>query len=273
MKPIPTETATDVGSVGRWLGAAAAGALLMYLLDPDRGSARRSRTLSALRTAGARTGATVDHALHNAGDRLVGLKDSAAGALSRGAGRLQAQAAPLIERARHGAREATHRFEDGAERIRARAKAELGERGSERDDRGYGSYAGPDTDRGPGRAERYEKDRQYRDEQREQREYRSREQAARARGRSNSEAEHMDAAHSAMAAGGTLGLLGLMRRKPGGLLVGLAGLALLWQATRDKTYRVGDNRPGALARMKNDDEHTQANMIPPGEQSSSRYLH
>ena len=34
MKPIPTETASDVGIVGKWLGAAAAGALLMYLLYP-----------------------------------------------------------------------------------------------------------------------------------------------------------------------------------------------------------------------------------------------
>src|SRR5690606_24109120 len=105
MKPIPTETATDVGSVGKWLGAAAAGALLMYLLDPERGSTRRSRALSAVRAAGARTGATVDHALHNAGGRLAGLKDSAASALSR------------------GAKEATQRLQDNAERLRERAHA------------------------------------------------------------------------------------------------------------------------------------------------------
>ena len=56
MKPIPTETATDVGSVGKWLGAAAAGALLMYLLDPERGSARRSRAASPLGSGAPRPG-------------------------------------------------------------------------------------------------------------------------------------------------------------------------------------------------------------------------
>lgn len=273
MKPIPTETATDVGSVGKWLGAAAAGALLMYLLDPDRGSARRSRTLSVLRTAGARTGATVDHALHNAGDRLVGLKDSASDALSRGTGRLQAKAEPMIERARHGAREATHRLEDSTERMRARAREELSERGGARDEGRYASHARSDIDRRPERAYHYEPSRQYRDEQPE---YRSRGgllARLRGRGRTYSDDEHIDATHSAMVGGGAPGLLRLMRRKPGGLLVGLAGLALLWQATRDKNYHVGSYKPGKLARIKDDDHHTPANMIPPGEQSGGRYLH
>jgi hypothetical protein len=73
--------------------------------------------------------------------------------------------------------------------------------------------------------------------------------------------------------GGVLGLLSLMRRSPGGLLIGLAGLALLWQGTRDKTYRVSDNMPARLPQMNQQDEHGQAPMIPPSEQSGSRYLH
>lgn len=259
MKPIPTETATDVGSVGKWLGAAAGGALLMYLLDPDRGSARRSRALSAMRAAGARTGATVDHALHSAGDRLVDLKDSAAGALSRGAGRLQAQAAPMLERARHGAQESTQRLEDSAERIRERAR--------ENADSSMRSYDS-DTSRSPARYNSYEPSRQY-----------DAEGSARGglsgwlRGSRSSSQDYRDAVHPALMGGGMLGLLSLMRRSPGGLLIGLAGLALLWQNTRDKTYRVTDNMPARLPRMKKRDQHGQAQMIPPGEQSGNRYLH
>lgn len=248
MKPIPTETGTDMGSVGKWLGAAAAGALLMYLLDPERGSARRSRAYSALRAAGSRTGASVDHALHSAGDRLADLKDSAAGVLSRGAGRLQAQAAPVIERARHGAQDAARRFEGSAERLKDRAR----ERNSyER----YDSYA----------SDRHE---------------------ANARGglgqwlrtlggrraevQVNTYEDRADGPHPALVGGGMLGLLSLMRRSPGGLLVGLAGLALLWQGTRPKTYRVSDNMPPLAKRP---DEHGQMPMIPQGEQAGSRYLH
>lgn len=266
MKPIPTETATDVGSVGKWLGAAAAGALLMYLLDPERGSARRSRALSAVRAAGARTGATVDGVLHSAGDRLVGLKDSAASALSRGADRLQAQASPMLERARHGAQAATHRLEDSAERIRERAKtaSDFGkarpyESGASRSPARYGSYE-------PARAYGAE----------------SRPRGGLAdwlRGgspRSGSEEHRRDydsTPHPALVGGGMLGLLSLMRRSPAGLLVGLAGLALLWQGSRDKTYRVSDNMPASLPQMKHQDEQGQAPMIPPAEQSGSRYLH
>lgn len=261
MKPIPTETATDVGSVGKWLGAAAAGALLMYLLDPERGSARRSRALSALRDAGARTGATVDHALHNAGDRLVGLKDSAASALSRGAGRLQAQAAPMLERARHGAQEATHRLEDSADRIRERTKASASD-----SMRGYAS----DTSRSPARYGSYEPSRQYVSGS-----HAHGGLSGWLRGARGGSVEYRDtgAAHPALVGGGVLGLLSLMRRSPGGLLVGLAGLALLWQGTRDKTYRVSDNMPSRLTHMKQQDEHGQAQMIPPSGQSGSRYLH
>ena len=44
------------------LGGAAAGALLMYMLDPDRGSARRATSTTALRNAGSRTGSALGNA-------------------------------------------------------------------------------------------------------------------------------------------------------------------------------------------------------------------
>ncbi len=245
MKPIPTETGTDVGSVGKWLGAAAAGALLMYLLDPERGSARRSRAYSALRDAGARTGASVDHALHSAGDRLVDLKDSAASALSRGTGRLQAQAAPVIERARHGAQDAAERFQSSAERIKDRANAR---NSYQRDD----SYAAKRDESGEaGGLTQWLRN---------------------LGGRKSSAQEEYGergGAHPALVGGGVLGLLSLMRRSPGGLLIGLAGLAILLQSSRAKTYRVSDNMP----LMQRPDEPGQSPRIPQGEQAGSRYLH
>lgn len=269
MKPIPTETATDVGSVGKWLGAAAAGALLMYLLDPERGSARRSRALSALRTAGARTGATVDHALHNAGDRLVGLKDSAASALSRGADRLHAQTAPMIEGARHGAQEATQRLEDSADRARERARA--------RESADARSSHASDYGRSPERYNRYEPSRDYGAAERDRGGL-----AGWMRGLgSGTDYRGADAPHPALLGGSMLGLLSLMRRSPGGLLVGLAGLALLMQATRNKTYRVSENTSGSIRDTARDrstgvhdtDERGQAPLGAAGEQAGSRYLH
>jgi hypothetical protein len=260
MKPIPTETATDVGSVGKWLGAAAAGALLMYLLDPERGSARRSRAVSALRTAGARTGATVDHALHNAGDRLVDLKDSAASVLSRGAGRLQAQAAPVLERARHGVQDATQRIEDSASRAKQSARERAEAWSSERGGHDSGSS------RSLARYNTYESNRQY--------------DAGRdsgglmdwLRGFGGGTTDYRSSGggtHPALLGGSMLGLFSLMRRSPGGLLVGLAGLAILMQSTRARTYRVSDNMP----RLKRPDDQGQAPQLPQGEGAGSRYLH
>jgi len=238
MKPIPTETATDVGSVGKWLGAAAAGALLMYLLDPERGSARRSRALSALRTAGARTGASVDHALHSAGDRLVDLKDSAASALSRGADRMQAQASTGVERAREAGREAAKRA-DGWRHNSYEAS---------------GDYASGATDAG-GRLGQWMRGLTGR------------------RGETRVQAERDDGPHPALVGGGMLGLMSLMRRSPGGLLVGLAALALLMQSSRSRTYRVTDNMAMPRPRARDAEQGGRAPVIPPAGESGNRYLH
>lgn len=270
MKPIPTETATDVGSVGKWLGAAAAGALLMYLLDPERGSARRSRAVSALRAAGARTGASVDHALHSAGDRLVDLKDSAASALSRGADRLQAQAAPMIDRARHGVQEAAGRIEDSASRAKDRGSEFAHDRSHDRShERSYGreDYRS-DNNRSLARYNTYESTSPYDAGGRE------RGLAGWLRGLGGAgRSERASAPHPALVGGGVYGLLSLMRRSPGGMLVGLAGLALLLQSTRDKTYRVTDNIRDTMLASKHAGERGQAPMLPQGEQAGSRYLH
>ncbi len=67
--------------IARWLGGAAAGALLMYMLDPDRGDARRTRTAAAVRDAGERTGGALRDTWHDAGARLRGTARAAAAAL------------------------------------------------------------------------------------------------------------------------------------------------------------------------------------------------
>ena len=53
MKQTSTESGFDfdTNDLAKLLGGAAAGALLMYMLDPDRGSARRSMSTAAIRNA------------------------------------------------------------------------------------------------------------------------------------------------------------------------------------------------------------------------------
>ena len=66
----PTDSSIEAGDLVKLLGGAAAGALLMYMLDPDRGSARRATSTTALRTAGSRTGSALGNAWHGIGERI-----------------------------------------------------------------------------------------------------------------------------------------------------------------------------------------------------------
>jgi uncharacterized membrane protein len=67
---------TDTGyEIAKWLGGAAAGALLMYMLDPDRGSARRAQSAQAVRDAGARTSSALGSAWHGASERVGAVGD------------------------------------------------------------------------------------------------------------------------------------------------------------------------------------------------------
>jgi uncharacterized membrane protein len=62
---------TDTGyEIAKWIGGAAAGALLMYMLDPDRGGARRAQSAEAVRNAGARTSSALGNVWRGAGERL-----------------------------------------------------------------------------------------------------------------------------------------------------------------------------------------------------------
>lgn len=65
-----TDSSIEAADLAKMLGGAAAGALLMYLLDPDRGSARRATSTSAIRHAGSRTGSALGNAWHGIGERI-----------------------------------------------------------------------------------------------------------------------------------------------------------------------------------------------------------
>jgi uncharacterized membrane protein len=60
----------EASDLVKLLGGAAAGALLMYMLDPDRGSARRATSTTVLRSAGSRTGSALGKAWHGIGERI-----------------------------------------------------------------------------------------------------------------------------------------------------------------------------------------------------------
>lgn len=67
MQRLTTDTSLDLA---KWMGGAATGALLIYMLDPDRGGARRARSVAALRGAGARLGAAAAAMGDKAGDKI-----------------------------------------------------------------------------------------------------------------------------------------------------------------------------------------------------------
>ncbi|HAK90575.1 SRPBCC family protein [Massilia timonae] len=103
-------------NAGKWIGAAVAGALLMYAFDPDRGAKRRANARGALRDARDRTGDRLEHAWHNAGDRLDSARLRATGAAARAGERLAGAAHAAGDRLA----EVSHRTRDRLEHARER---------------------------------------------------------------------------------------------------------------------------------------------------------
>lgn len=118
---------TDTGyEIAKWIGGAAAGALLMYILDPDRGRARRAQSAAAVRNAGARTSSALGNVWRGAGERIGAagdeLRDRAADMADSGG----ARSGSALERMGHAASEALDAGLDKAKDTLARASGAVG---------------------------------------------------------------------------------------------------------------------------------------------------
>jgi uncharacterized membrane protein/gas vesicle protein len=72
-----TDSALAGLGLGKLVGGAAAGAILMYLLDPDRGRDRRTAGTDKIRGLGRQTTHALGSALHSAGNRLGSVVEDA----------------------------------------------------------------------------------------------------------------------------------------------------------------------------------------------------
>jgi uncharacterized membrane protein len=192
---------TDTGyEIAKWLGGAAAGALLMYMLDPDRGSARRAQSAAAVRNAGARTSSALGNAWRDAGERIGHLRDSAADMAddlrTDGAA---AKAGSALERMGRAASDMLDAGLDKAKDTLGRAGDAVGSGMDKAGD----ALAGPDGASG----------------------LRARMRDALQTGPNGEWTP--TARNSALAGGGLLALYALTRRSPLALVLGLAGAALL----------------------------------------------
>ncbi|MFC5460801.1 SRPBCC family protein [Massilia niabensis] len=207
----PTDSSLDLqpGDLAKMLGGAAAGALLMYMLDPDRGSARRSNSTAALRTAGSRTGSVLGNALHGIGERI--------GTAARDAG---SAASDLIDDATTGASKMLDETSSRASRAYESAKpngstSRALENTYDSASRSASRAADEATARADAAASRFSR------------------MASQAAGKAMG-ALHLEdrddisalLRNPAVVGGGLLSLFGLMRRSPIAAALGLAGLAL-----------------------------------------------
>ena len=192
---------TDTGfDIAKWLGGAAAGALLMYMLDPDRGSARRAQSAAAVRNARDRTTSALGNVWHEAGERIGAISDDLRNSAADIAERIRpdgaAHAGSALERMGRAASAALDAGIDKAKDTMSRA-GDAVESGVDSDthSRTYGASGlrarVRDTLQGPGG-----------------------EWTPTAR-------------NSALAGGGLLALYALTRRSPLALLLGLGGALLL----------------------------------------------
>jgi len=121
MKHTRTESGIETGDLAKLLGGAAAGALLMYMLDPDRGSARRSTSTAALRNAGSRTGSVLGNALHGVGERIGSLAHEAGDSASQLFDKASSRAGKLYDKAGSAASNVYDKASSGASDLAAEA--------------------------------------------------------------------------------------------------------------------------------------------------------
>lgn len=268
MNDTNNEQATNVG---KWIGAAVAGALLMYAFDPDRGAKRRARARGALRDARDRTGDRLEHAWHSAGDRLDSARLRATGAAAVAGERLAGAAHAAGDRLAEVSHRTRDRLEHARERL-ADASYEAKDRASHaaheaRDRMKHAAYeardrashaahetrehAGSAADQARDRAEyAAERARERAEHARERLEQTAHGMKAEARSRAHaaanqvrSWADHLTEAfgsrsptltNSALLGTGALSVVGLARRSPLAALLGLGALAVLLRSDRGR---------------------------------------
>jgi uncharacterized membrane protein len=228
MQRLPTQstTTTDTGlELAKWLGGAAAGALLMYMLDPDRGSARRAQSAAAVRNAGTRTTSAIGNVWHGASSRLGSAADDAIDAVDAatpdgGVGstlsRVGRAAGDLLDDAISKAKSGMGRAQESDSY--ASARDALGRAA----DSAVDFY--DDTRKSAGRL--------------------GKRVAEEVRGDSEG-AWSPTLRNTALVGGGVLALMGLMRRSPIGAVLGLAGAALLARGAANQPLRSLANRGAA----------------------------
>ena len=211
MKHTPTDSSIEIegSDIAKLLGGAAAGALLMYLLDPDRGSARRSTSTAALRNAGSRTGSVLGNVWHGVSERVGSVARSASDTASELIDDASSSAGKLMDEA--GTR--ASRMLDAAKPNGSASRA-LGDAYDSTYD-SASRMAGSAADSADAAASRFSR------------------MASQAAGSvmgalrtDNRDDLSALLRNPAVVGGGLLGLFGLMRRSPMGVALGLAGLAL-----------------------------------------------
>jgi uncharacterized membrane protein len=247
--PTTSTTTTDTGlELAKWLGGAAAGALLMYMLDPDRGSARRAQSAAAVRNAGTRTTSAIGNVWRGAGSSMGEAADDAIeaarpnGSIGSAISRLGRAASDMLDDTVSKARDTMGRASSAAGDIadEAISKARSGVSRVEDSD----SYANVRSTVGSAVSRAADTAADFYDDTRKTAGKLGRRVAQEVRGDSEG-AWNPTMRNTALVGGGMLALLGLMRRSPMSAVLGLAGAALLARGAANQPLRSLVNRGAA----------------------------
>jgi uncharacterized membrane protein len=245
MERLTTTTSTDAGlELAKWLGGAAAGALLMYMLDPDRGGARRAQSAAAVKYAGSRTTGALGNVWRGAGEKLGSaadgvrssasdLADSARSSVPSDSGigstlsRVGRIASDMLDDTLSKAKSAASRASDVADVALSKASSAVNRASDAAGDMlgKSGSSATDNWNETKKSASRFGARTMDAIDSAKQR-------TTGAKGEWGSTARN-----SALVGGGLLALFGLARRSPMSIVVGLAGAALLARGATNQPLR------------------------------------
>jgi uncharacterized membrane protein len=117
---------------GKWLGGAVAGAALMYMLDPERGGARRAQSTEKIRDLSRQTGSALGSAVRSLGGTLGSSVEGLSHTLDGAAGQAQQAARPdgqagqaaasAMQGASQSASQAMQRASEGAGKLMQEAR-------------------------------------------------------------------------------------------------------------------------------------------------------